>query len=108
VSRSEFGFGPYVVQYREIDPSENDRSGMAMSRVQSTAGPPWHRDQANEDVTIRWAALSLFVKAARPSREVRAGTPGFRRLLSSMRQAERGWSHPPPGAFVPAHAADWP
>ena len=35
---------------------------------------------AGEDVTIRRAALSLFVKGARPSREVRAGAPGFRRL----------------------------
>jgi hypothetical protein len=32
----------------------------------------------------------------RPSHEARAGTPGFRRPFMGTRQAERGWSHPPP------------
>lgn len=37
--------------------------------------------RAPDDVTFRKVVRSLFVEDVRSSREMRAGTPGFRRLL---------------------------
>jgi AAA ATPase-like protein len=57
-------------------------------------GRTWHRD-----VTFRGAPRSWSVKRVRPSREVRAGTPGFRRLLGvCVKQSVTGPT-PPPGTF---------
>lgn len=49
-----------------------------------------------EGVTFAGPPRVLVGEAVRPSREVRAGTLGFRRLLRSTRRTERVWSHPPP------------